>query len=162
LAATVACLLVSPALGSAHAVSDESSRSATSTNLLSVSAPPESEQELAAAGEEALAVESEAEEQEEREAETEAEGQEATPHHRRHPVECVVPAIAGGTLPDARRALLKAHCSLGKVSAPHSRHGSLVVVWQSRSHGSRLARGSAVSVRLALKSARPARRANLK
>jgi hypothetical protein len=64
----------------------------------------------------------------------------------------VVPSVKGNALSSARHALLAAHCSLGRVYGPHSDHGSLVVSWQSRSSGSRLARGSSVSLRLALRS----------
>ncbi|MGH2833898.1 MAG: hypothetical protein ACRDK2_14075 [Solirubrobacteraceae bacterium] len=86
------------------------------------------------------------------EAQTEAGGEEVTHHHRKHSTQCVVPSVRGNTLSSARHALLAAHCSLGRVYAPHSDHGSLVVSWQSHLSGSHLTRGSSVSLRLALHS----------
>lgn len=66
---------------------------------------------------------------------------------------CVVPHLGGDSLAVARRALARAHCSLGKVAWPHARHGKLVVGAQGVRSGRRLAAGAKVSVTL-----RPARR----
>lgn len=109
----------------------------------------EAEDQSASSEEEPGAREGEAEEESEA-GESETGGGEATHHARKHGGECVVPSVRGNTLVAARRALLAAHCSLGKVYAPHSGHGApLLVKWQSASSGSRLRGGSSVSLRLA-------------
>ena len=54
---------------------------------------------------------------------------------------CVVPRLIGDTLTQARRALGKALCSLGKVTEPHGHHGRLVVNSQGVPRGRRLSRG---------------------
>jgi hypothetical protein len=64
------------------------------------------------------------------------------------PVQCVVPRLKGESLNAARRALGKAHCSLGKVSAPRKHHGALVVTKQSVQAGRKRAKGAAVAVKL--------------
>ncbi|HXP36785.1 MAG TPA: hypothetical protein VN817_03375 [Solirubrobacteraceae bacterium] len=63
-------------------------------------------------------------------------------------IRCVVPSLRGDTLPAARRALEKAHCSLGKVHRPRHRTGVLRVVAQSVAHSRSLAAGVAVAVTL--------------
>jgi hypothetical protein len=66
---------------------------------------------------------------------------------------CVVPHLGGDSLAAARRALAKAHCSLGKVTWPRAYHGRLVVGKQGVRRGRKLADAAKVSVTL-----RPARR----
>jgi hypothetical protein len=63
-------------------------------------------------------------------------------------VRCVVPSLKGDSLRRARRALVKAHCRLGKVSRSRGVHRALVVVRQSPAHGRKLREGSAVAVTL--------------
>jgi hypothetical protein len=65
---------------------------------------------------------------------------------------CVVPRLSGDSLAAARRVLAKAHCALGKVRRPRTRHGALVVAKQSVRRGRKLANGAKVAVTL-----RPAR-----
>jgi hypothetical protein len=65
---------------------------------------------------------------------------------------CVVPRLSGDSLAAARRVLAKAHCALGKVRRPRTRHGALVVAKQSVPRGRKLANGAKVAVTL-----RPAR-----
>jgi hypothetical protein len=110
----------------------------------------QTEEEAAGFGEEAQGQEGEAEEGSE-EAEAENASEAATHRPRKHPSACVVPSVRGNTLRGARRALLAAHCSLGKVYGPRSGHGTPVVQWQSATSGSRLRSGSSVSLRLALR-----------
>lgn len=64
------------------------------------------------------------------------------------PVQCVVPALVGKSLPDARRVLRKAHCRLGKVSYHRSRddRGAWRVVGEQPSRGERLKANSAVAI----------------
>jgi hypothetical protein len=72
-----------------------------------------------------------------------------------HP-RCVVPHLDGDSLFAARRALERAHCSLGKVTGFSPHHGALVVGRQSVRSGSKLAGGAKVAVTLRRKrSARP-------
>lgn len=64
-------------------------------------------------------------------------------------VRCVVPSLTGDSLKQARHALTKAHCRLGKTSEQHTGRGTLVVVAQSAKHGRRLPARSRIAVRLA-------------
>ena len=67
-------------------------------------------------------------------------------------VHCVVPKLKGKTLKQARKALRKAHCKLGKVKRPkHSRHKRLVVLRLSAKPGTVLANGAKVGVKLKVK-----------
>jgi hypothetical protein len=61
---------------------------------------------------------------------------------------CVVPRLGGRSLTAARRALARAHCSLGKVTEPRGHHGRLVVGRQSVRSGRKLAYGAKVAVTL--------------
>jgi hypothetical protein len=61
---------------------------------------------------------------------------------------CIVPSLKGDSLAVALRALLKAHCGLGKVSKPHKHHHALIVNTQSVPAGRKLAQGTAVAVKL--------------
>jgi hypothetical protein len=74
-------------------------------------------------------------------------GREAAERERAE-VQCVVPRLRGDSLNGARRALGKAHCRLGKASAPRKHHGALVVTAQSVRAGRKLAKGAAVAVKL--------------
>jgi Tol biopolymer transport system component len=66
------------------------------------------------------------------------------------PPHCVVPRLRGLTLARARRALIRAHCRLGRVRHRQRHHrGPPVVRAQSVSPGSRLAPRSQVSVLVA-------------
>jgi hypothetical protein len=67
--------------------------------------------------------------------------------------QCVVPFLAGDSLGRARKALRRAHCKLGHISAPRGGHGKLVVTAQGLPAGSRRPAGTAVTVMLG-----PARR----
>ncbi len=72
---------------------------------------------------------------------------------------CVVPGLKGKTLGDARRALTRAHCAVGKVTRPHSSghrprtqtRRSLVVKSESPRAGTRRPAGASVSLTLAYK-----------
>jgi virginiamycin B lyase len=72
---------------------------------------------------------------------------------------CVVPRLKGKTLGDARKALTRAHCALGKVNRPRKpahtpRTGtrrSLVVKSESPGAGTRRPAGTSVSLTLAYK-----------
>lgn len=143
---SVTVVLAALALASVWSASaGASSPSATAAVLRS----GEAQDESAGSEEEPEAREGEAEE-EPQGGESETGGGEATRHARKHASECVVPSVKGNTLAGARRVLLSAHCSLGRVYAPHSGHGALLLVtWQSASSGSRLRGGSSVSLRLA-------------
>ncbi len=68
------------------------------------------------------------------------------------PVEehCVVPALAGKALGQARSALSAAHCSLGTLTKPKKK-GHLVVKSSSPAAGTSLPVGSAVNLKLSLK-----------
>jgi len=61
---------------------------------------------------------------------------------------CVVPSLKGDTLAAARRALVKVHCRLGKVSRSRGHHKTLVVAGQSVKSGETLADGAAIAVKL--------------
>ncbi len=61
---------------------------------------------------------------------------------------CLVPSLAHKSLQAARTALAKAHCRLGRVTRPHARHHTLVVVAQAPARGRQLAVGTRVAVRL--------------
>jgi hypothetical protein len=63
-------------------------------------------------------------------------------------VQCFVPRLKGDSLNGARRALNKAHCSLGRVSTPRKHHGALVVTAQGVRVGRTLAKGAVVAVKL--------------
>ena len=63
------------------------------------------------------------------------------------PRRCVVPSLKGDSLSKARRALGKAHCKLGKVTAPHGRRaGRLIVLRQRPSPGKKLGANAQVAV----------------
>jgi hypothetical protein len=66
------------------------------------------------------------------------------------PLTCLVPRLKGKTLKQARSALSRAHCALGKVKRPKQRR-RLVVSRQSRRPGSKLPPGTKVSITLAPK-----------
>jgi hypothetical protein len=61
---------------------------------------------------------------------------------------CVVPSLEGDSLTQARRALGRAHCRLGKLSEPLRYYGPLVVVKQSVRGGRKLAAGASVALTL--------------
>jgi hypothetical protein len=65
-----------------------------------------------------------------------------------HAARCVVPRLRGLSLTAAKSRLRAAHCRLGRVRSPRTRHGGLVVTSQSVPAGRRLARGSRVNVSL--------------
>ncbi len=73
------------------------------------------------------------------------EEEEAATASRVAPV-CVVPSLEGDSLSTARRALVKAHCQLGKISRPRHHASTLRVTRQNPQHGKRLPNGAAVSV----------------
>lgn len=64
------------------------------------------------------------------------------------PPACVVPSLKGDTLAVARRALLKAHCRLGRVSLHTHRGSTPHVISQSTQHGKRLPAGTTIAVTL--------------
>jgi len=64
---------------------------------------------------------------------------------------CVVPRLAGETLDQARAALIGVHCSLGKVTKPKKKKGTLVVRSSSPAAGASLPAGGPVSLKLSLK-----------
>jgi hypothetical protein len=64
------------------------------------------------------------------------------------PAQCVVPALRGDSLAQARRALRKASCTLGSVRKSRGTHGRIVVRKQDPRAGSKLATGAAVAVKL--------------
>ncbi len=64
---------------------------------------------------------------------------------------CVVPKLKGKTLSQARTLLGKAHCSLGKVSKPKSKHQKLVVGSTKPHAGTKLSHGAKVVVTLVKK-----------
>jgi hypothetical protein len=66
-------------------------------------------------------------------------------------VRCLVPSLKGATLAAARRALLRAHCKLGRVTRPHTAHAPLIVIRQASPPGARLSGGAAIAVRLGLR-----------
>jgi hypothetical protein len=66
---------------------------------------------------------------------------------------CVVPHLGGDSLAAARRALDKAHCSLGRITWPRAHHVKLVVGAQGVRSGRTLEQAAKVSVTL-----RPAHR----
>ena len=76
-------------------------------------------------------------------------GREAAERERAaHNTVCVVPELRGDTLARARKMLRRAHCRLGKVTRRSGR-AKLVVAHQGVRPGRRLAKGSAVRVKLA-------------
>ena len=68
------------------------------------------------------------------------------------PPKCVVPKLAGKTLSQARTALSRAHCKLGKVHQPkkpkHRRLRKLIVKSSSPGRGAVRANGTKVAVTL--------------
>jgi len=62
------------------------------------------------------------------------------------PVECLVPKVTGKPLARAKRALAKAHCSVGKVTHAYSRVKSGVVLAQKPTPGKRLPKGAKVGL----------------
>jgi septal ring factor EnvC (AmiA/AmiB activator) len=107
-------------------------------------------------GNELAAHEHEAKEREAREARERSEQEQRAAQSQ--PTACVVPSLAGDSLVAARRALHKAQCRLGKVAKPVKHRGKLVVIGQGIAAGHRLARGSAVSVKLGSAARTTARR----
>lgn len=75
------------------------------------------------------------------------EGKEAAEREAGKPPACVVPSLKGDTLAVARRALVKAHCRLGRVSHTH-RGSALRVISQGTQHGKRLPAGASIAVAL--------------
>jgi hypothetical protein len=67
---------------------------------------------------------------------------------KRHATACVVPRLKGDWLREARHALRRAHCGLGRLTEPRDPHGPLVVAKQSIRSGSKLAAGSEVALTL--------------
>jgi hypothetical protein len=65
-----------------------------------------------------------------------------------HSPKCIVPHLKGDSLTEARRALGRAHCRLGRLTEPRDYRGSLVVVRQSVRGGNRLAAGTRVALTL--------------
>jgi hypothetical protein len=64
-------------------------------------------------------------------------------------VHCVVPNLVGKTLTRARKLLARAHCALGKVTAPKAGGGTKLVVRSSNPKaGTRLPKGTRVDVKL--------------
>ena len=61
---------------------------------------------------------------------------------------CSVPALRGDSLARARKAIIRAHCSLGAVKHPHGTDGGMVVVGQSPSPARSLAGGGRVELTL--------------
>jgi hypothetical protein len=64
-----------------------------------------------------------------------------------HPV-CIVPAVRGDTLARAHRALIRAHCRVGKVTRPRHNYRTLRVTVQASRPGQRLANGAPVAITL--------------
>ena len=60
----------------------------------------------------------------------------------------MVPALRGHSLAWTRRALVRAHCSLGRVQRAAAAHGSLVVIRQDMRRGTSLRDGASVGVAL--------------
>jgi hypothetical protein len=60
----------------------------------------------------------------------------------------VVPKLAKKTLGQAKSALKKAHCKLGKVTKPRKAKGALVVKSSSPGAGKKLAENAKVNVKL--------------
>jgi len=149
IAGLLLCQLLSPMLADAHRGSSPGVLSD-----LHASAPEDGEsegtqEENTGAEEEAQASNAEAEDENEDEAGAgeELQSSAGTRQHRRAP-RCVVPALQGESLSGARIALSKAHCKLGKISEPHTRHGVLVIVAQSQVAGRRLSGGTLIAVHL--------------
>jgi hypothetical protein len=63
-----------------------------------------------------------------------------------HSERCVVPRLRGDSPAAARRALQRAHCNVGRVTAPHSHRGALIVAGQSVRAGRTLADGAKVAI----------------
>jgi hypothetical protein len=61
-------------------------------------------------------------------------------------VACIVPALHGKTLHQARIALVRAHSALGHIRRTTRHKGRLVVTAQGTAPGSRLARGAVIDV----------------
>lgn len=61
---------------------------------------------------------------------------------------CVVPRLIGDSLAQARRALARAHCRLGRLSEPHIHQSRLVVIRQAAHSGLRLDPGASVAITL--------------
>lgn len=61
---------------------------------------------------------------------------------------CVVPRLAGDSLNEARHALARAHCRMGRLTEPRGYSGPLVVVRQSARSDAKLAAGSRVALTL--------------
>jgi hypothetical protein len=139
-------LLAWPALGGASPAGEARGPLAPRTSSLSSQDAEAEFTDEEPTGEES--EEGESAEEEKPEGEGEGEGV----HHHGHAPACVVPTVDGLSLNAARSVLSKAHCGLGKISFSRSRHGTLVVVWQSHTRGQRLTRGSAVALRLGAKS----------
>lgn len=65
-----------------------------------------------------------------------------------HSPRCVVPRLEGDSLKEARRALGRAHCRLGRLTEPRDYRGPLVVIRQGVRGGSKRAAGSRVALTL--------------
>jgi hypothetical protein len=68
-----------------------------------------------------------------------------------HRESCVVPRLRGDSLAAARRVLHRAHCELGRVTAPRAHRGALVVGGQSLRAGRTVADDAKVAITLAPK-----------
>jgi hypothetical protein len=62
-----------------------------------------------------------------------------------HPA-CVVPSVRGDTLVEAHRALVRAHCRLGRVTEPRRHDRALRITVQAPRSGQRLTNGALVGV----------------
>jgi hypothetical protein len=92
--------------------------------------------------------EQERKEVEAREAEERAEEAAWSSTKRSSATMCCVPSLRGDSLAAARSALRSAHCKLGMVTKPRRHNGALIVVRQSRPHGTKLRHGTAIAVDL--------------
>jgi hypothetical protein len=63
-----------------------------------------------------------------------------------HSDKCVVPRLRGDSPVAARRALQRGHCNLGRVTAPRSHRGALIVAGQSVRAGHTLAGGAKIAI----------------
>jgi hypothetical protein len=81
------------------------------------------------------------------------EASEAAAHEAEKRPACVVPSLKGDTLVAARRALVNAHCRLGKVTRPSYSGSALRVISQSAQHGKTLSARATIAVVLGLRRA---------
>jgi hypothetical protein len=68
-----------------------------------------------------------------------------------HAARCVVPRLHGDSLAAAQRMLHKGHCALGRVTAPRTDHGALIVGSQSVRADRTLAADAKVAIVLTAK-----------